>query len=188
MRYEAYKKVDLPWVEEIPEHWKMVPLKSLLKTSFSGMWGSEKDSKLLELPCVRVADFEFNKIGLKNKIKTLRYYKEVELSRQIKKGDIFVEKSGGGEKTPVGRIAYNNDFNNYMCANFIQILRVKKGINFKYIAYALSAAYFSDYVKNFIKQTTGIQNLSINQYLSQIIFIPPKKEQEQIAKFLDWKI
>lgn len=188
MRYKVYKKVNLPWVEEIPKHWNIVPLKSLLDNSFSGMWGNDEDDSLEERPCVRVADFEFSKIGVRNKIQTLRYYKYTELLRQIRKGDILIEKSGGGEKTPVGRIAYNEEFDDYMCANFIQVLRVKENINSKYIAYGLSAIYFSEYVKHYIKQTTGIQNLSINQYLSQSFFIPPKEEQEQIAKFLDWKI
>ena len=27
MRYKAYKKVDLPWLEEIPEHWEIAALK-----------------------------------------------------------------------------------------------------------------------------------------------------------------
>lgn len=38
-----------------------------------------------------------------------------------------------------------------------------------------------------IKQTTGIQNLDVSQYLNLLAPYPPSEEQQQIAAFLDWK-
>ena len=39
----------------------------------------------------------------------------------------------------------------------------------------------------YFNQTTGIQNLKVNEYLKQMIYLPPLSEQKQIVSYLDAK-
>ena len=184
-KFINFKKVDIPWLDEVPSHWKITRLKNIIQVSFSGLWGEEFAEELLPISCIRVADFKFEDMQLNKNIETIRYYtKEQIKEKKLINGDLLLEKSGGGEKTPVGRLVYN-DFDNCMCANFIQVIRLKNSFESKYIAYLLKNYYHKGNVNLFIKQTTGIQNLDIKEYLNQLIIFPPKEKQEQIVKKIE---
>lgn len=187
-RYEKYKEVDLPWLKEVPEHWEKIKIKDLLEKQFSGVWGTD-NINYIKLKCIRITNFNHESLKIKNDNFTYRGYTNQEY--QIKKlfvGDILIEKSGGGDKTPVGRVVYNDSYSNTMCSNFIQVLRPIKSVNNKFLAYILYSIYIRNTVWKYIKKSTGIQNLDLNNYLNQYVVIPFISEQIKIVSFLDWKI
>lgn len=102
-------------------------------------------------------------------------------------GDILLEKSGGGEKTPVGRAVYYSGNDDAICSNFIERLTVnQQTLNPKFACYILSAAYSQRKNLDCIKQTTGIQNLSVDDYLSSVtIPLFDIETQKRITKWLD---
>ncbi|TFH95884.1 restriction endonuclease subunit S, partial [Porphyromonas levii] len=110
-------------------------------------------------------------------------------SKQIHNGDILLEKSGGGELVPVARVVLWDRAKEYspcLCANFIQVLRTKRNeVIPMYLMHLLTILHTMDIVRLHIKQTTGIQNLSLNTYLSQSLPLPPLEEQRAIAEYLD---
>lgn len=70
-----------------------------------------------------------------------------------------------------------------LCSNFVECLRVDKDIvNPDYLTNVLKSFYLSTNMVGYFKQTTGIQNVDLNAYLSIKIPIPSKNEQEQICQ------
>ena len=103
------------------------------------------------------------------------------------KTDLLIEKSGGGDSTPVGRVVRYNYDSLSVCSNFIHFVSVGNGCYYNYIYYYFNSMYSNKINMLYFNQTTGIQNLKIGEYLSQRIYIPSYYEQRQIASYLDKK-
>lgn len=92
-------------VKSTSGEWPHHAFKFLLTTHFAGDWGEDVGKGDLDLPCVRVADFERTTSSLAEEIPTVRSYAEKTVERKhLEYNDLLVEKSGGGEKTPVGSV------------------------------------------------------------------------------------
>lgn len=185
------KDSGVEWIGEISQTWNTQPLKSIVKKHFGGCWGEEVKGNENDVLCIRIADFSFGNQSIKETASTMRNYTDAQIEKGLLlNNDLIVEKSGGGEKTPVGRVViYNkNSFpERAMFANFSECLRLKDGYCARYIAYHLKALYFSFDMHYYFTQTTGLQNLDMQEYLSTILCIPSLDEQNKIAVFLDRK-
>ena len=103
---------------------------------------------------------------------------------------MILEKSGGGEKTPVGRmVIFNHDPKHpTVNSNFTNLFRVKTEIvNPKYFVYLLSSLYLNGITVRNVKQTTGIQNLDIYGFMTEKILLPSISEQNTLVNYLDKK-
>lgn len=185
------KYSGIEWIGEIPEDWRTLPLKRLIKNHFSGCWGEEADREDFNALCIRIADFNFNDQTIKLTASTIRSYSKTQLDKGVlSDGDLLLEKSGGGDKTPVGRtvIFRQKDFpDKTMFANFCECLRLVDSVCKKYIAYVLKALYISCDMRCFFYQTTGLQNIDLKVFLSTILCLPNGATQHKIANFLDVK-
>ena len=189
--YERYKDSCVAWLGKIPEHWEMRRLKNCIISREAGAWGIDEQNNRNDIICLRVADFDYQNFIFKNNAKfTIRNYDTATIKKLLlANGDILIEKSGGGEKTPVGRAVIFDKNYKAVFANFIEKICTRHDIFSKYFLYAWSAFYESRYVTKYIKQTTGIQNLDITSlFILENFSLPPLSEQNQIAKFLDEKI
>jgi len=155
---------------------------------FAGTWGDEPDDSGNTVSCLRVADFNYSHLTNKT-AETKRKISAAELqTKLIKNGDILIEKSGGGEKTPVGRaIVVKNISQPTTYANFIERIRLKKTLNSDYANYVLSHMYSSQINSKYIKQNTGIQNLEVRAYLRELILVPKLDKQHNMVSFLNSK-
>ena len=108
--------------------------------------------------------------------------------KKLQKGDIIIEKSGGGIGSPVGRVVFFEapDKKTYLCNNFTQTLRVNKSIaNPKYIFYYLKYLHKRGNVLKYQNQTTGILNLKLEKYLQELIPLFSLDKQLSIVTQLD---
>ncbi|MDX9799459.1 MAG: hypothetical protein RBT05_11455, partial [Bacteroidales bacterium] len=126
-----------------------------------------------------------------NKDLTVRNIKNTNI--KLTEGDLVIEKSGGGEKQLVGRVVQlKNSFKNnkYTYSNFLGKLEIIDRMDKTYINYYFKNLYNARVTYNYIKQTTGIQNLDVDSLIKNEYFSLPveKKEQEKISNFLDKKI
>lgn len=186
------KNSGIEWIGEIPDSWNIIRLKDVIESHFGGCWGEEpsEDDGIL---CIRIADFDFGKQTIKSSASTKRQYSTAQFEKGLlQDGDLILEKSGGGEKTSVGRVVVFEQKmfpSKTMFANFSECLRVKRQLhNEKYCAYLLKALYYTKDMRCFYHQTTGIQNLDIAEYLSMNLCFPSKFEQDLIVKHLDRKL
>lgn len=185
------KDSGIEWIGEISEDWEIFTLKKIVGRHFGGCWGEDAKGDILDALCIRIADFDFEKQNIKLTASTIRHYTTEQLNKGLlQDGDLIVEKSGGGEKTPVGRVVlFEKKYfpNKAMFANFSECLRLKSNVDKKYVAYHLKALYYAYDMHYYFNQTTGIQNLDISAYLSTALCCPPKDIQQRIADYLDKK-
>jgi len=119
-------------------------------------------------------------------------YLEVEKSQYVKKqlkyGDIILEKSGGGPKQPVGRvIIFDKEEGDFSFSNFTSVIRIKnfKEVDFNYLHRFLFFSYISGATETMQSHSTGIRNLKFDDYKAIEIPFPPLPEQQRIVAILD---
>ena len=185
------KNSGIEWVGDIPNHWKIERMKDCIALREGGAWGEEETGDN-DTICLRVADFDYDRFMFKNtsiSALTKRHYrKSIVAKLRLLKGDIVIEKSGGGERTPVGRaVIFDKDYV-ALFANFMDRLRCGAFVYPKFMLYIFATFYKNQYTRNYIKQTTGIQNLDLSLMLNkEHVPMPPLSEQKAIAEFLDKK-
>ena len=108
--------------------------------------------------------------------------------RQLKPGDIIVERSGGGPKQPVGRVVFfTHEDSPFSFSNFTSAIRVRdtQTFNAKFVFYGLLELYQSGRTEDIQRHTTGIRNLDFTAYKERAAF--PQialAEQRKIAGVL----
>ena len=186
------KNSGIDWIGEVPEDWEEKRIKYTINFTSGGKWGDEPKYNNLEplFYVLRVADFDYQNLTCINPetIRTLQLDEDSPLL--LRKDDLVIEKSGGGEKTPVGRvIRIKKDFiNPTIFSNFTNVIRANTKIVIpQFLNYLFSTLYTSQSIKKFIKQTTGIQNLDLSDLFSQYFVLPTIEKQKKIADYLDKK-
>ena len=187
-----FKDSKVDWIDKIPKHWSLFRVKYLFDECFGGSWGNEpsKNNEDDLTRVIRVSEFDMKRLNIKKEIPTLRSLLiEKNSNKFIKKNDLILEKSGGGEKSPVGRVVLVDKEMNVptINSNFTNLCRPKINMNPRFLVYLLNNYYDKGIIKKNIKQTTGIQNLDMYGYMNEKVYIPPINEQTLIAKSLDKK-
>ena len=141
------------------------PLTDYIEVSFPGEWGQE-DKEGSGVKVIRTTNFTNNgKLDLSDVVTRDIDSVKVE-KKKLSKGDIILERSGGTNENPVGRVVYFEEDGVYLFNNFTQLLRCKEGVNSLFIFYSLFNYYQMN--KNVIRsmgnKTTGIQNLKMDRY------------------------
>ena len=182
------KDSGIEWIGEIPENWEVLSLKRLISARRGGAWGDDAANNYGDRICLRVADFNYDGLCIKEGDKTIRNYNPQTIKNlRLGSNDLLIEKSGGGEKTPVGRCVLPTGYEGCLYANFIDKLVIKAKCHRKYVTYLMYVAYLNGVNIPHIKQTTGIQNLDVERYLSERVVSPSFDEQKKIADFLGEK-
>ncbi|MGH3921286.1 MAG: restriction endonuclease subunit S [Pseudonocardiaceae bacterium] len=104
---------------------------------------------------------------------------------QLLRGDLVLEKSGGSADQPVGSVAMFDLSGHAVCSNFNARIQVANSVDSRFACYLMNSLYWSGFTRQFVNQTTGIQNLDANALLAQRCMLPPLDEQQRIADFLD---
>lgn len=166
--------------------WPSKSFKLIVKNRFAGEWGAEEGGSEVNLPCIRVADFNRFKNIVSDDVPTIRSIsKKTAEVKQLQHQDILIEKSGGGDKTPVGTPILYLGSENAICSNFIEVVRLQTGHDPKFWTYVLISSYESGNTRRFINQTTGIQNIDSQRFYDQVFCVPPLRVQQRIADYLD---
>ena len=108
--------------------------------------------------------------------------------RRLQFGDIILEKSGGGPKQPVGRVAlFDKHDGLFSFSNFTSAIRVKNPheLDFRFLHKHLFWTYLSGVTEAMQSHSTGIRNLDGNAYKAIQIAIPSLPEQQRIVAILD---
>jgi len=179
------KDSGVEWLGEIPAHWEVRRLRATLTTCQNGVWGEEPDG-VHDIPCVRVADFDRATFRVHMVEPTLRSIEErVASARCLQRGDLLLEKSGGGDNQPVGAVVLYDYEVRAVCSNFVARITVADGYDSRFLSYLHAALYAWRINIRHIKQSTGIQNLDGDSYLRESVGLPSESEQHAIAVFLD---
>lgn len=160
----------------------------------SGDWGTEdceNYNRNTHIRCLTLRgteiDNQYNISINKDKAKTRLIKIDTYIKMSIAAGDIIVEKSGGSEEQPVGRVAFIDnellELHNIGFSNFLFKFKVKD-INPKYLYFYLKTMYNIGVTDSMQSQTNGIRNLIVKEFLSQIIVKPPYSKQQEIVDYI----
>lgn len=160
-------------------------LKSVLVKNDAGDWGSEPDKDAIGV--IRSTNFNNDgKLDLSDiAYRTLSKRKFEE--KKLYASDILIERSGGSETQPVGRVGVITDEmakTDYAFANFIQRISLNDEVNAKFVYYCLQQMYEMGITAGMQSQTTGIRNLDWKQYIKVALPKPSSDEQTAIAAVL----
>lgn len=170
MRYKEYKKVGIPWLNEIPTHWEEKNINNLFDERIEKV--SDKDFTPLSV----------TKNGILPQLENVAKSMATDNRKKVLEGD-FVINSRSDRKGSSGISEYDGS------VSLISTVIIPRQGYSKFWHYLLKS---NDFVEEFYRNgrgivadlwTTNFQNMK-----SIVLPIPPKEEQEQIARFLDWKI
>ena len=166
----------------------MAKLETVTGKAISGEWGLD-DENGTGIPVLRTTNFTNDGIINFSDVVTRTIKKEDLSSKYLRPGDIIIEKSGGSDKQPVGRVVYyEKEPNRYLFNNFTGVLRIMNPNlwNSKYVFYALYANYLTGGTRKYQNKTTGLHNLKTEQYVKEFELRECSiQEQRQIVFILD---
>lgn len=159
-----------------------------IASAIGGVWGENPDGNArTDRRVVRVADFDYSSLGLRSEIPTVRSIsRSLFEQRELRAGDLLIEKSGGGEQQNVGRVVLiRGELSNATCSNFIARLRPSERFDPGYLTHMHAWLYERGDAAATTNQTTGIQNLDLELYLNTSVPIPALGQQRVVAVELD---
>jgi type I restriction enzyme S subunit len=170
----------------VKKGWQTKTLEEACQFS-SGLWKGENP------PFVRIGvirNTNFTKEGTLNDSDIA--YLDVEVKkyekRRLQFGDIILEKSGGGPKQPVGRVAlFDMKEGDFSFSNFTASIRVLNPdeLDFRFVHRFLHWTYVSGVTEGMQSNSTGIRNLDGEAYKAIEISFPSLDEQKRIVAKLD---
>lgn len=183
----TFKDSGIEHLGEIPQHWELSKIKFVAyvkgRIGFHGLNSNEfqydKGAYL-----VTGNDFDNNEISWDKcrRIGEKRFYEDPNI--HLQNDDLLVTKDGTIGKTAIVKKCPNQATLN----TGIFLVRVREKICFvKHLFYIINAQYFKEFVA---LKTCGstIKHLYQSDFHEFKIPLPPLKEQDQIAQFLDSKI
>lgn len=172
--YPEYKSIELPWLSQIPSHWKILRNKNIFKERKNIVGDKSSNYTLLSLTLNGIIprDIESGK-G--------KFPKDFYTYKIVSKGDmVFCLFDIDETPRTVGLSEYEG-----MLTGAYSIFKVKY-VNKQYVYYYYLAF---DNLKALRPFYTGLRKtISMDVFLSMKIPIPPCEEQAQIVRFLDWKV
>lgn len=173
--YKSYKNVDLPWLKRVPEHWEIATVNTLFFNN------EEKNEK-----CTVTAayQFKFGKIVKKPNFELtndlIETYKNYAL---VRPNDIMINGLNLNYDFVTQRVGIVQE-PGIITSSYISI-RPYIHTNAKLYTYLFKAW---DAQKVFNGMGTGIRRTLSWKELKQVtIPVPPKEEQDQIVRYLDWQ-
>ena len=163
---------------------KKIDLAEIIYSPLNGEWGNEDISGKGPF-VIRTANFTNTGFINYSSLVTRDIPQKKLVKKRLQVGDIIIEKSGGSDKQPVGRVVYfdrNDGF--FTFNNFTSVLRIKdfKIWNPKFVFFSLYVSYQKGETKRFENKTTGLHNLKLDSYIKHCK-IPdiPLEEQNKIV-------
>lgn len=169
-------------------------LADFITDSCSGDWGNDGENDIVPsgwTRCVVLRGTEFDNcynLSINSEKVKYRLIQTVKIQKKHPLyNDIIIEKSGGSDDQPVGRVAII-DIENYngfplFFSNFLMKIRVS-GIDANYLYYFLRTMYNIGVTDSMQSQTNGIRNLIIKEFLDQNVVVPPIEKQRDIAAYI----
>ena len=166
----------------------MAKLIDITGKAISGEWGND-DTAGTGIPVLRTTNFTNDGVINYNNVVTRDIQKKDLSQKFLQPGDIILEKSGGSDKQPVGRVVYyDREPNKFLFNNFTGVLRVRdKAVWYpRYVFYALYGNYAKGGTRRYENKTTGLHNLKTDQYVQDFaIQEQPMEYQQQVVSKLD---
>ncbi len=155
------------------KRWQAKTLEEVCQFS-NGLWKGKKPP-FVNVGVIRNTNFTKEGTLDDSDVAYLDVEKKMLEKRRLQFGDIILEKSGGGPKQPVGRVAlFDKQEGEYSFSNFTAALRVADphDLDFRFLHRFLHWTYLSGVTEGMQSHSTGIRNLDGDAYKAIKIYFP----------------
>ncbi|GGD39038.1 restriction endonuclease subunit S [Sinisalibacter lacisalsi] len=166
--------------------WKMKPL-SEIATFSNGLWKGKK-GPFTTAKVLRNTNFRPHGVLSLDDVAEIEVETKHLQKRRLQRGDIILERSGGGPKQPVGRVVlFNVDEGTFSFSNFTSVIRIadRSEVVPAYLHQVLNWWHASGVTEGLQSRSTGIRNLDFKSYKELAVPLPPLEEQRRIVAVLD---
>lgn len=173
--YSAYRVSGLPWLEKIPSHWDVGRAKNMYRKEKRAVRSEDET-----VTCFRDGTVTLRKnrrlTGFTESAKEIGY-------QGIRSGDLVIHvmdafagsigvSDSDGKSTPVYSVCTaKGNYNNYFYALLLREVA--------------RTGYIQSLYRGIRERST---NFTFDIFAAQSLVIPPREEQDQIVRFLDWKV
>lgn len=171
--YEQYKKTDQVWLPHIPAQWKVEKIKHL----FSERVEKGYPHELLLVSSQNMGVVPKSVYGNR----TVEAQKDLHLLKLVRKGDFVISL-----RAFQGGIEYA--YYQGIISPAYTIMVNKGNIASPYFKYLAKSSVFIDLLRLCVTGIREGQNIDYTRLKNFKIPIPPRTEQDQIVRFLDWKV
>ena len=170
-KYADYTPAQAAWLDELPSHWQCTKIGALF---------SERKSKV---PDKDYAPLSVARIGVVPQLATAVKTDAGDNRKLVCAGD-FVINSRSDRKGSCGVAKLDGS------VSLINIvLTPRKGLSERYVHYLLRSQPFSEeYYRNGRGIVADLWTTRYSEMKSILLPVPPREEQDQIVRFLDWKV
>lgn len=173
LEYSSYKNSSYDWLGQIPAHWK---------EKFLEQTASEKCVKNIGGTVKQVLSLSYGEIKKKSDLNKGLIAQDLSTYQIIEPGDIIMRLTDLQNDHKSLRTGLVNDNGIITAAYLCLVPRMNSG----YLHYLLHAY---DVQKVFYGMGGGVrQSIGFKDIRHMYIPVPPRAEQDQIVRFLDWKV
>lgn len=167
--------------------WPEVELADVLQLSIGGVWGKESGVEDTEVRVWRVTELKAHGLLDPSSAAHRSIPRRQFESRSLQPGDLLLEKSGGGPKTPVGRVGLVRSVPEpAICANFMQLMRPKTDlVEPRFLHLYLNHFHQAGGTAGMQTATTNIRNIKASEYVQLRLPLPSRAEQRRIIHLLE---
>lgn len=170
-RYEAYKETGTRWLDSVPSSWNVQKIGELF------IQRNEKVSDKVFVP------ISVTKNGILPQLATAAKTDDGDNRKKVCIGDFVINsrsdrKGSCGVSELEGSVSLINT-----------VLQLRKQLNKKYVHYLLRSQSFSEeYYRNGRGIVADIWTTRYSEMKSILLPVPPRTEQDQIVRYLDWQV
>ena len=178
--YPAYKPSGVPWLGDVPEHWRVCPVKQCYEVQLGKMLQpapkSAKDKEVAYLKAVHV-----QWLSVQTMDPPTMWANPREIAQfGIKKGDLLVCEGGEGGRSGI----IGTDVNGYIIQNALHRVRPKGLGSNQYLQYVMYVAAKYGWLDALNDKAT-IAHFTREKLAAFQIPLPPLAEQRAIVRYLD---
>lgn len=175
------RNAETKWIESVPSHWDVVPIKRLATTITDGAHISpETDGGVYDF--VSTKDVDDRGINFEGSLKTSpsSYEYLVRNGCQPEPGDVLFSKDG-----TIGRTVVVAERRSFVIASSLIIIRPDAHrVDSRFVHFLCQAVNVREQVESFVKGA-GLPRLSISNLRKIVVPLPPLEEQAAITAILE---
>jgi len=169
-KYSEYKEINTSWLHSIPKNWVSVKIGELF------------EERKVKVSDKKYAPLTVGKMGVVPQLSTVAKSNDSDNRKLVKSGD-YVINSRSDRKGSSGLSSLDGS------VSLINIVLNPREGNGKYYHYLLRSYYWiEEYYRNGRGIVADLWTTRFSEMKSIVLPIPPRSEQEQIVRYLDWKV
>ena len=179
--YPAYKPSGMPWLDDVPEHWGITPVKRHYTIQLGKMLQNSRNGPTdVEVPYLKARHVQWFSVRITDLPRMWANAHDIE-QFGIRIGDLLVCEGGEGGRSGLVREAQPG----HIIQNALHRVRPYGSSRNDYLEYLMSTIAQSGWF-DAINSKATIAHLTTENFGSLLIPHPPLHEQRAIARYLDY--